>query len=152
MKVCFLNLIQTANSLKIDASDRGCVIAAGIALAVSKALPLPSAQAEAPGRYYTFNNSQLAKNFIAAINEALVFDTEEAVTECREFWMLRYNAAHPDAIPVYNPEIGFYDNLLGVAKFVDQESHKYNNQFKLEIFAIERAAQSVICELQKGYV
>ncbi len=152
MKAIFLNFIQTANSCKLDAGVRGCVIAAGVAKAIAAALPLPSAQDEAPGRYYTFNNSQLAKELICAFNEQLVFDTAEAVEEVREFWMLRYNAAHPEDFPVYNMDIGFYDNVLGVAKFVDKESHVFNNQYKIEIFSIERAAKAVIRELQKSNV
>jgi hypothetical protein len=152
MKVSFLNFIQTANSVCALASERGCVIAAGVALAVSAALPLPSSEVEAPGSHYNFNNLQLAKDLIAAFNEQIVFDVREALDETREFWMLRYNAAHLSQAPVFDMGIGFYDNLLGVAKFVDPESHIFNNQYKYEIFALYRAARDVICELQKSYV
>jgi hypothetical protein len=88
----------------------------------------------------------------SAFNEQIVFDVREALDETREFWMLRYNAAHLSQAPVFDMGIGFYDNLLGVAKFVDPESHIFNNQYKYEIFALYRAARDVICELQKSYV
>jgi hypothetical protein len=148
MKVSFLRFVQTINNLAGMDTDRGCVIAGGVALAVARALPLPTACTDAPGQYYTFNNLQQAKELIAEFNEQVVFDVKECLDETREFWMLRYNAAHPPALPVYDVSIGFYDNLLGVPKFVDKESHSFNNKFKAQIFAVQVAASSVIKQLQ----
>jgi hypothetical protein len=152
MKVSFLQFIQAANCLQVDASVRGCVLAGGIALAVARALPLPTSPAEAPGQYYNFNNLQLVKDILAAFNEQVVFDAPLALNETREFWMLRYTAAHPADVPVYDPTIGFYDNLAGVPRWVARESHCFNNQYKNQLFAVQVAASSVIRELQKSYV
>jgi len=148
MKVSFLSFVQTVNNLQGMDSDRGCVIAAGVALAVARALSLPTACTDTPGQYYTFNNLQIAKEFIGEFNEQVVFDTKEALEEVREFWMLRYTAAHPASLPVYDLAIGFYDNLLGVPKFVDKESRAFNNKYKAQIFAVQVAASRVIKQLQ----
>lgn len=151
MKPSFIRFVQAVNAQDMG-SDRRCVIAAGVALAVARALPLPTAEADAPGQYYNYNNLQTAKDLIAAFNEEVVFDVKEALDETREFWMLRYTAAHPADVPVYDPCIGFYDNLLGVPKFVDKESHCFNNQYKTQIFAVQLAASSVIKFLQASNV
>lgn len=149
MKISFLRFIQACNSLNVMADVKGCVIAGGIAMAVARALPLPSAAAETPGQYYNFNNLQLAKELICQFNEQVVFNTAEALEETREFWMLRYSAAHPSDLPVYDLGVGFYDNLAGVPRWVDRESHQFNNTYKAELFAIQMIASSVIAELQK---
>jgi hypothetical protein len=147
MNVSFLRFIQTVNAQDMGA-DRRCVIAAGVAMAVARALALPTACTDAPGQYYNYNNLQIAKELIGAFNEECVFDVKECLDEVREFWMLRYTAAHPADVPVYDASIGFYDNVLGCARFVDQESRCFNNQYKTQIFAIQIAASSVIKAIQ----
>jgi hypothetical protein len=144
MKVRFLGFTRLVSELQTAPSDRSCVLSSAVALAVASHLPLPSAAVDAPASYYNFTNLQSAKDLVGMFNEEVVFDVKEALESTREFWMLRYNAAHAPTYPVINPSIGFYDNLLGVAKWVDQESHAFNNQYKMEIFALAQAARAVI--------
>jgi hypothetical protein len=148
MNVRFLDFIRAVGDVQASPGDKGCVVAAGVALGISKHLPLSSAPDTSPINYYNFTNLQAAKDFVALFNEQVVFDVKEALEETREFWMLRYNAAHPAEYPVYDMAIGFYDNLLGVAKWVDQESHSFNNLYKGEILALSQIVSQTIGALQ----
>jgi hypothetical protein len=146
MNVRFLDFVRACAEFEAAPGDRSCVIAAGVALAIARHLPLPSAPVDAPSNFYNFTNLQAAKDLVAQFNEQIVFNVKEALEETRNNWMLRYNAAHPPRFPVINPEIGYYDNLLGVAKYVDKETHCFNNQYKLPIFLLAQIATQVINE------
>jgi hypothetical protein len=150
MNVRFLEFVRCVGALETAPGDRGCVIAGAVAYAVAKHLPLPSAPDASPTNYYTFNNSQAAKDFISLFNEQAVFDVKEALDEVREFWMLRYNAAHPPRFPVYDMSVGFYDNMLGTPKWVDQESHCFNNLYKGQIFTLAQCVGETICALNEA--
>lgn len=146
MNVRYLEFIRCINEFEAAPGDRSCVIAQGVAMAIARHIPLPSAPVEAPTSYYTFTNLQSAKDLIAQFNEQVVFNVQEAVEAVRQFWMLRYNAAHPPVFPVINPGMGFYDNVLGCAKWVDKETHCFNNQYKLPIFMVAQCAGQILCQ------
>jgi hypothetical protein len=152
MNVRFLEFIRAVGQLQAAPGESGCVISTAVAYAISKHLPLPSAPESAPGTYYNFTNLQSAKDLIAVFNEQVVFDVQEAVAATREFWMLRYNAAHPPAFPVIDLSIGFYDNVLGVAKWVDKDSHAFNNANKTAIFTLAAFAAQLLCAFEEASV
>lgn len=144
MNVRYLDFVRCASEFEAAPGDRSCVISAGVALAIARHLPLPSAPVDAPGNFYNFTNLQAAKDMVAAFNEQVVFNVKEALDETRNQWMLRYNAAHPPRFPVLNPQVGFYDNVLGVAKYVDKETHCFNNQYMIPIFMVAQICASIL--------
>jgi hypothetical protein len=103
-----------------------------------------------PGTHYNFTVLPEVQRYIGEFNEEVVFDVRLALGCAREFWMLRYHAAHVEAFTLVDPAAGFYDNLIGVATYVDKDSCCFNNQHLVAIYALAGQALALIRLMQEG--
>jgi hypothetical protein len=140
MKPQFIPFFNRADTVISSFDDRSRIIGTAVALAASRLVSVPSAPVDVPSTHYNFTVLPQVMELIAGFNEQVVFDVKHALAQAREFWFLRYHAVHPCGQVVIDLDIGFYDNVLGVAEWVDDDSHKFNNEHKIEIFALAQLA------------
>jgi hypothetical protein len=135
MKAIFLRLNEILNSTVNNAADRGDVLTTAVALANSRLVPIPSAPVASPANYYNLQVLETVTNRIAELNEKLLFDIRSALNECRQFWMLRYDAAHPSVLPCVST-IGFVDTIVGAGIHLDRDLVCFANEHKEAILRI----------------
>ncbi|SAK83869.1 hypothetical protein AWB81_04246 [Caballeronia arationis] len=140
MKPQFISFYNRADTAISSLGDRGRIIGTAVALAASRLVSIPSAPVDAPSTHYNFTVLPQVMELIAGFNEQVVFDVKHALAQVREFWFLRYHAVHPCGQVIIDLDLGFYDNLLGVAEWVDGDSHQFNNEHKVEILALAQLA------------
>lgn len=150
MKAEFVPFLAATNTQIRELENRSRVIATAVALAVSRIVSLPSTAVEAPGTHYNFTVLSEVQRYIGTFNEEVVFDVRQALASAREFWMLRYHAAHAEAFALVDPGAGFYDNLIGVATYVDRDSCCFNKQHLVAIYALAGQALALIRQMQLG--
>lgn len=153
MNTIFMPL-QTAVSEAgvLPTGGKVCVLAASIALAVSSSMSLPTTEVENPSEHYLTQVQEGARGLICQFNENLVFDLQAALTYARQFWLLRYTAAHPLQQPVYALQYGFFDTLCGVGLHVPAELHDGLNEHKAKVFTLASAARAVVAGLQTSEI
>jgi hypothetical protein len=149
MKAEFVPFLSATNTQIRELEVRSRIIATAVALAVSRVVSLPSAAVEAPGTHYNFTVLSEVQRYIGEFNEEVVFDVRLALAAAREFWMLRYQAAHVETFAMIVPAAGFYDNLIGVPTYVDKDSCCFNNQHLVAIFALAGQALALIRQMQQ---
>ncbi|MBB5409396.1 hypothetical protein HDG34_003337 [Paraburkholderia sp. HC6.4b] len=150
MKAEFVPFLAATNTQIRELEHRSRVIATAVALAVSRVVSLPSTAVEAPGTHYNFTVLSEVQRYIAVFNEEVAFDVRQALASAREFWMMRYRAAHAEAFALVDPGAGFYDNLIGVATYVDKDSCCFNNQHLVAIYTLAGQALALIRQMQLG--
>ncbi len=129
-------LVQYVN----DSSQRGDVLTTAVALAQSRTLSIPSTAVIQPAEYYNTQVLSSVSQELGALNEEIVFDLRCAMNECRQFWMIRYVAAHPCGLPFVS-DVGFIDTLVGAGIYLDKDLHAFLNEHKEAILRLE-------CELR----
>ncbi|WP_233874743.1 hypothetical protein [Paraburkholderia adhaesiva] len=152
MKAQFVPFLTATNVQIRELENRSRIIATAVALAVSRVVSLPSAAVEAPGTHYNFTVLPEVQHHIGEFNEEVVFDVRLALAAAREFWMLRYHAAHAETFALVDPGAGFYDNLIGVAMYVDRDSCCFNNAHLVAIYALASEALGLIQQEQMQQV
>ncbi|WP_144106609.1 hypothetical protein [Paraburkholderia sp. BCC1886] len=144
MRTQFLGFYSACDRA-IQALDcRGRIIGTAVALAAARLASLPSSEVDAPGNHYNLTVLSQVNELLGQFNEQVVFDVRCALTAAREFWMLRYEAAHPCRRPLTDLDKGFYDNIAGVPKWVSEDNHCFNNEHKLEILPLAQLAYDLL--------
>lgn len=138
MSIDYINLNNKISSLVPDASDNRKVVAAAVALLVAEAAPVPTAPVEAVENYYSMNVESLTYGKMGELNEKLNFDVAVCKELVRIHWLLRYNTLFPisSAKRKQDSQYGYFDTVMGVGMFVDEQTHQFVNQYKNEILAI----------------
>jgi hypothetical protein len=149
MKSQFVSFLAATNAQINEIESRSRIVATAVALAVSRVVSLPSTAVEAPGTHYNFTVLPEVQRHIGEFNEEVVFDVRLALAAAREFWMLRYHAAHVEAFVQIDPGAGFYDNLIGVATYVDKDSCCFNNRNLIAIYTLAGQALGLIRLMQE---
>lgn len=135
MKVAYTRLQDLLNRLVTVPQDRVDVLTTAIALAQSRVVPLPSAPVASPANYYNLQVLNTVMNTLGEINEHAVFDLKCAINETRQFWLIRYHAAHPGILPIVS-DVGFVDTIVGAGIVLDKELHCFANQYKDQILRL----------------
>lgn len=110
-----------------DLSCRTKVAAAAIAVAVAQTRHLPSAPVISGPAYYIEQVLPKVMDIVSQFNEVVVIDTGGCLEMIRQFWMVRYTAAHPATLPVFQPNTCFFDMLTGVNVQVSEELQCFLN-------------------------
>jgi hypothetical protein len=149
MKAQFVPFLAATNSQISELENRSRIIATAVALAISRVVSLPSTAVDAPGTHYNFTVLPEVHHLVGEFNEEVVFDVRLALAATREFWMLRYHAAHVEVFVQVDPAAGFYDNLIGVATYVDKDTCCFNNQHLVAIYTLAGQALGLIRLMQE---
>ena len=104
---------------------------------------------ENPASHFTTAVLPGLQNTLSCLNEELVFDCKAAIDHVRNFWLVRYSAAHPITRPVFTIWSTFFESVLGVGAFVSQETMEYCNEHKQELFSVTSAMNDLL-ESVKG--
>lgn len=148
MKLNYLAVNTLAQTQVPDGIDRPCVLGAAAALAVGRCVALPTSEVDDMEAFYADTVLPQVKLALSEINDALVMDVARALEWTRMHWMIRYVGANPCSKPNLNPIYGFFDTIVGVGNFVDQESHEFMNKHKIAILLLADEIQRVRAELQ----
>jgi hypothetical protein len=135
MKAAYTRLQDLVNRLVDEPIDRCDVLTTAIALAQSRLVPLPTAPVASPANYYNLQVLNTVMNSLGELNEQIVFDLKCAINETRQFWLLRYNAAHPGILPIVS-DVGFVDTIVGAGIVLDKDLHCFANKYKDQILRI----------------
>lgn len=145
MKIVFSRIQDLLGRLVPDAGERLDVLTTAMALAHSRVTAIPSGPVPSPAAYYNTQVLPGVEEALAQMNERLVFDLKCARNETRQFWLLRYAAAHPAVLPVVSA-IGFIDTIMGAGLYMDQDLICYCNEHKE---AILRLANEILACLEQ---
>lgn len=144
MKIVFSRLQDLLTRLVPDAGQRLDVLTSAMALAHSRVTSIPSGPVPSPAAYYNTQVMSGLDEALAKMNEHAVFDMKCARNEARQFWLLRYAAAHPVVLPVVSA-IGFIDTICGAGVYMDQDLICFCNEHKEPIL---RLASEIIALIE----
>lgn len=150
MKTIFLGFQNTADACIKDASVRGKIIAAAVAVAVASKLGLPSAAVDNPADYFEQQLRETARSLVGEFNEAMTFDFRGSCALVRSYWLVRCSAAYPLNAAVFGARYGYFDALCGVGMHVEPDHYEFANRYKSEILALAGVACGILGELQKN--
>ena len=149
MNTKFLALQSAADSVIADPTNRSKVLGAAIALAVAAIGNLPTSPVDNVAEHYAHQVATDARRWVGEFNEQFVIDSKAVADQARTYWMLRYTAAHPLTVPVYslNKGHGFFDAIIGVGLYVDDDQYALLNKHRSQILALAAHAQATIAAL-----
>lgn len=139
MKKPFLTYAQYAANLNVPVSDRSCLLATAVALAIACRIPVPSEELASPAEHYTNHISSTALRIVSAFNEATILDLRYAEKIGRQLWLQRYEILHN--CPRLIGQQDFFQELYGVHAFFSQEEINFLNSYKEQIAAL----YSIVC-------
>ena len=152
MNAIYIDFNTRADVLIKDNMARSKIIATAIALALSNLAAIPTSQVDSPAGHFLLQVSPQVRQIASAFGENMVIDARAVVEQTRQFWMLRYTAAHPISRPMYSLEYGFFDCVSGVGTHISPELHSFVNQFKIEILFLSTAAAEIAATLGSNHV
>lgn len=88
-------------ALTLPSSVRGFILASAVASAIASTLPVPAEPVASPESFFNANNALDARNTIGIFNNVAVLNYDQACALVRKFWILRYNAVHGKAVPLF---------------------------------------------------
>ena len=95
MKKPFLNYIQVASDIRnAPIAVRGRILAVAVGMSLGCRLPLPASVVADPHEYYTSHVERPVSRIVSDFNEQTILDVKYAAAMARNFWMMRYDAAH----------------------------------------------------------
>lgn len=136
MNPTFSAFNKRINDQVTDIYARPHVVAATVALAISRLLPIPSAPVEDYSNFYTTQALPTARTLVDQFNSGVIIDCKQVLELTRQFWNLRYNAAHPLILGFATTKYGFFDTIIGVGLFVSEEAHCMLNEHKDKILLL----------------
>lgn len=143
MKLIYSRVQDLLNRSVDDASARCDVLSIAAGLAYSRFAALPTAPVTEPSGYYNRNVLESVTHGLGELNEHLVFDLRDALNRCRQFWMLRYGAAHPAPLPIIST-IGFVDTIVNRGIYLDDDMVCFANDHKEAILRITNELENLI--------
>lgn len=147
MNVKYLNFNQEVEKHLPSGTDRARILAVVLALACSIRAPMPSSSVEDANSHYRSHVALGVQSILSGFNENAIFDLSYAMNQSRVFWLLRYRAAHPNPVAVFDPQCSLYENLCGVALHVSDEDCAFANTYKREIARMLPMACNTIAEV-----
>lgn len=150
MNLNSIEFSRAANSVITDGQVRGRVLAAAVAAAVARALPLPSSEVEDVNGHYRSAVAESARHYLSTINEEVVFDIRAAEPFLRALWIMRYSSAYPSLQAMSARQYGFFDTWCGTGMYVDEATHKFMNDHKDTILDLMYLAAPLVAEVQNG--
>lgn len=148
--IASIEFARQADNLSPDRQTRSRVVAAAVAAAISRVLPIPSFEAEDPAGHYRLNVSSTANQLLSCINEQVVFDIQFAEPFLRQLWIMRHSAAYPSTKVLDARQFGFFDTIFGVGIYVDDTTHAFLNEHKDSILNLMSVANAVVEEAKNG--
>jgi hypothetical protein len=124
------------------------IIAAAVAMAVAGQADMPSAAVDNPSMHFNSVVLSAATRELSELNENLIFDAKLAIEYARTLWMVRYNAAHPPARPVYTTNCTTFEAVAGVGFCVSQDVYEFCNANKVAILTLSALACELLCEMR----
>lgn len=135
MKPVYIRLQDLLSELVPSAADRCDVLTTAMALAHSRVVSIPSGPVPSPAAYYNQQVVSSVDECLTKLNEYLPFDLKCARNETRQFWMLRYGAAHPQMLPLIS-DVGFVDTICSAPLYLDKDLICFANEFKMPILQL----------------
>lgn len=143
MKRIYSRIQDILNAHVSDPSQRLDVLTSAMALAHSRVVAIPSGPVPSPAAYYNTQVLPGIEEALGKMNEQLVFDLKCARNETRQFWLLRYAAAHPSVLPVVSA-IGFIDTIMGAGLYMDQDLICFCNEHKEAVLRLANEIEGVL--------
>lgn len=143
MKIVFSRIQDLLSRLVPDAGERLDVLTTSMALAHSRVVAIPSSAVDSPAAYYNTQVLPGVEEALACMNERLVFDLKCARNETRQFWLLRYAAAHPAVLPCVSA-IGFIDTIMGAGLYMDQDLICFCNEHKEPVLRLANEIMALL--------
>lgn len=144
MKTKFIAFHGQADRLITDPTKRSEILAAAIARAIANVQPLPSSAVDSAVNYFNTQVLPNVRNAVSDWNESMVFNTKSALDFARSFWMIRYNAAHPNARPLYDSPYDFFCTTMGVNGYISEVQYNFLNEQKETILALSTSASFLL--------
>lgn len=148
MTIEFITFNNKVSQLVAEPSDRRFVVSAVIAQLLAESTTLPTGEVENLENFYLMNVKTAIVEKMGYLNEKLTFDVNVAQEYTRKYWMLRYNTVFPinPFKRKINLQYGYFDTIMGVGIFIDDEHHQFVNRYKAEILDL----YVDLAELMKG--
>lgn len=146
-------MIDMINQVEIqatDAVDRARIVAAAVAVAISRTRPIPSAPVVSPPSYFVDQVLPQALSLIDEYNEEIILDVKYCTEMLRTFWMVRYTAAHNSHAVVPAGSYTFFETMMGVPNMVAEVDMCFFAKYQLPIYLLAVYAQNVIDEKKGG--
>ena len=138
MNYNFTSFSSEVSRLVSDPQDIRKVTTAVCAQYVAEQLPMPPGAVESVENFYTMNVQGRVMELLNPLNEQLTIDAKLALEYIRTYWMIRYtvmNPGHPSRRRLA-PDHGFFDNMIGVGIYANEDHICFVNQYRKEIFAL----------------
>ncbi len=147
MKTIYINYSERVNALVTDAGMRSKFVALSVAFAAAAVCDLPSSPVENPTMHYSNTAQSRVRAILSDFNENVVFDVGSAIDYARQFWMLRYNAAHPFGIPLSTAEDGFFQSIVGAHFYMSPDLLKLLNEHGQCVLILAFSAREIIGQM-----
>jgi len=149
MQTKFISFHDQANRLITDVLARSNILAAAIGRAVANVQPLPSSPVESASGYFNTHALPQLRTIVSEWNENMTVNTAICTEYARIFWLLRYNAAHPNSRPLYDSPYDFFCTTMGVKSYVSDEQYAFLNTHKETILALSSSVSRMLCAEQE---
>ncbi len=145
MKAIYTPFLRAADATVKDASVRSRVLAAAVAVAVANGLALPTSAVDNVAAHFAANEQMGVARKIADVNESVVFDLAFSVELARSLWLVRYNAAHPVAKPIFSGPASFFEVFSGADRHIDETTCCFLTEHKQAIFTLANELCAILC-------
>lgn len=95
LDVDFMQLDTIIRQKCAAGTDYSKVISTCLGIAVSRILPIPTAEIDNPEMHWASDMRYMSDRLIGMFNEQLIVDFDLASSTARSWWMIRHRAAHP---------------------------------------------------------
>lgn len=134
----FITFSSEVTKLISDPQDIRKVTTAVCAQYVAEQLPMPTSIPDSIESFYTMSVKGNAMELLNPLNEKLAINVDLALEYIRTYWMIRYtvmNPGHPNRRRLA-PDHGFFDNMIGVGIYANDDHICFVNQYRKEIFTL----------------
>jgi len=149
MNAKYLTFNQEVEKHVVSGQDRARILALVVATAAAIRAPLPSSPVEDPSSHYRNVVALSLHSVLSAFNENVVLDLSYAMQQARVLWILRYNAAHPKPVMVFDQRCSLYENLSAVPMHVSDVDCEFSSKYKREIALLLPLACATIADANK---
>ena len=98
-------------------------LSVALGIAISRKATLPTSKVDIAQDFFNINVRSSALEKICAFNEQVIIDVDLTEQIVRSFWLIRYNAIHPNGtIPlVFDKDATFLDKLYGSTPMIAKD-------------------------------
>lgn len=137
MDLKFSNLKNIVDRRLPDVTSRSPVLAAAVGFALARLAPLPSSAVEDELNYYNLSVSSAMCDLLNGLNESVIVNCNDAKQWSRNFWQMRYWAAHLSMnwVPV-GPGVGFFDSYNRADALLSADQFELLNKNRDVVFEL----------------